>query len=954
MIHPLSPFMMIVHMISVLLNVWCFFEMPVLIAYYWSSPPCFKPKSFECDMAVEVFFILEMFLGFFVGSYDINGVYPVTHAQVAAKYLRSGHFFFDALTSAPITWVEWILVFRPGCDSDSQEFSLVKAPLRLVRPLRLLKVAKMLRIFKVLQSIEDNGFHLELWQQKILKIAALFFCIIHIFNCTFWLIKEASSSEEDLVDFLIQHNIVPDHSVPGDEAMWFKTDEARFTFERYLLSGYFINTVMTTVGFGDIAGTSAPERMFLIVAMWVGLLLFSLVVGEVEGMVSRSDFQNARRRHVGEFKSFLKRELVPNAVQENILEWVNFSYMVETERMEQQMFMSHLPADLQETLILHLTKVLYEPLPIVTRVAPEHRDILVAHLSRKATFTLVRRGTLIATQREISLGRLFIVVSGRVRLTDQAQTQHLMLGRGDFFGSLEAVDNAVRTDEDQDSAMFFADRSSELAMLTRDLLEDIIPLLPAEAQESLLRVSPSVPLFSHEGRVSPSNAYLSLAPRDHADQEARPPLQAHASIVYASEEGGGRGGNRAPGGGGAGGAEAQQVPRRWQRARPVGGIVTGGEVSVGGDKSTLSTTSKSPPIAQSRSFRMLGTLGGRGGGGFLEVEGGGGGGGGDQKYSPAPGSAFSWSVLQSPESIRARASDVQAGLRRYASPHGKRRGTFLGAQSISSTWINASEWESSSKGEGVPGGHGVASRVGEHSSEAEDLFPAGGAGLINPRNHVTRGGLGNPFNISEDGIERLKQTIYDDVRRSQDVLLSKIKALDEKVSLLCHDVNLTTSKGEVSSPQVSSRFASVHTPATNLTSQHRAAHFTTHYHAFAPAPVRLLSAASAEGGVGRREKSTSPSVAPSPLPPAFPRMGINVSTMRESDEREDSDSLSGIIAVHGPSLASRLARKQRQVRSIGQPASGGEASPWTAAEMVRAAPNASRGPVQGDASTILP
>jgi hypothetical protein len=951
--------MMIVHMISVSLNVWCFFEMPVLIAYYWSSPPCFKPKSFECDMAVEVFFILEMFLGFFVGSYDINGVYTVTHAQVAAKYLRSGQFFFDALTSAPITWVEWILVFRPGCDSDSQEFSLVKAPLRLVRPLRLLKVAKMLRIFKVLQSIEDHGFHLELWQQKILKIAALFFCIIHIFNCTFWLIKEASSSEEDLVDFLIQHNIVPDHSVPGDEAMWFNTDEARFTFERYLLSGYFINTVMTTVGFGDIAGTSAPERMFLIVAMWVGLLLFSLVVGEVEGMVSRSDFQNARRRHVGEFKSFLKRELVPNAVQENILEWVNFSYMVETERMEQQMFMSHLPADLQETLILHLTKVLYEPLPIVTRVAPEHRDILVAHLSRKATFTLVRRGTLIATQREISLGRLFIVVSGRVRLTDQAQTQHLMLGRGDFFGSLEAVDLTVRTDEDQDSAMFFADRSSELAMLTRDLLEDIIPLLPAEAQESLQRVSSSVPLFSHEGRVSPSNAYLSLAPRDHADQEARPPLQAHAAIVYASEEGGGGGGNRSPGGGGSGGgagggAGVQQVQRRWQRARPAGGIVTGGEASIGGDKSTLSTTSKSPPIAQSRSFRVLGTLGGRGGGGFFEVEGGGG--GGDQIYSPAPGSALSWSVLQSPQSIRARASDVQASLRRYASPHGKRRGTFLGAQSISSTWVNPSEWEGSSKGEGLPGGRGVASRVGEHSSEAEDLFPAGGAGLINPRNHVTRGGLGDPANTSDDGMERLKQTIYDVVRRSQDVLLSKIKALDEKVSLLCHDVNLTTSKGEVASPQVpqvSSRFASVHTPATNLISQHRAEHLTTHYHALAPAPVRLLSAASAEGGVGRGEKSTSPSVAPSPLPPAFARMGINVSTMREADQREDSDSLSGIIAVHGPSLASRLAGKQRQVRSNGRPASGGEASPRTAAEAVRAAPFGSRGLVQGDAPTIL-
>jgi len=39
------------------------------------------------------------------------------------------------------------------------------------------------------------------------------------------------------------------------------------------------------VGFGDIAGTNAPERIFVIVAMWVGTLLFSLVVSEIESFV---------------------------------------------------------------------------------------------------------------------------------------------------------------------------------------------------------------------------------------------------------------------------------------------------------------------------------------------------------------------------------------------------------------------------------------------------------------------------------------------------------------------------------------------------------------------------------------------------------------------------------------------------------------------------------------------
>jgi CRP-like cAMP-binding protein len=178
--------------------------------------------------------------------------------------------------------------------------------------------------------------------------------------------------------------------------------------------------------------------------------------------------------------------------------------------------MRQLPADLQETLILHMTKPLYENLPIASTVAPEYRDSIITQLCLKATSILVRRGTLIATHRELAQeGRLFLIVSGRVQVTDQirtrvAESQHMILARGDFFGFLEAggrawgrgggaVDPATVALED--SAIFVAQRSSELAMLTRDHLEEIIPLLPPEAQESLLRVPESLPLFSHHAII---------------------------------------------------------------------------------------------------------------------------------------------------------------------------------------------------------------------------------------------------------------------------------------------------------------------------------------------------------------------------------------------------------------------------------------------------------------------
>ena len=84
-------------------------------------------------MAVEVFFLLEVVLGFVVGIYTSDGIYIQTYYEVAAMYVKSGRLAFDILTAAPITWAEWIIVFAPGCDEGSQNFAYIKAPLRYVK-----------------------------------------------------------------------------------------------------------------------------------------------------------------------------------------------------------------------------------------------------------------------------------------------------------------------------------------------------------------------------------------------------------------------------------------------------------------------------------------------------------------------------------------------------------------------------------------------------------------------------------------------------------------------------------------------------------------------------------------------------------------------------------------------------------------------------------------------------
>ncbi len=69
---------------------------------------------------------------------------------------------------------------------------------------------------------------------------------------------------DDVLAFLQAHNV-----------------DAGSTSDVYVLCFYFICTVLTTTGFGDISAEDYPERIFMILLMSCASLLFGLVLGEV-------------------------------------------------------------------------------------------------------------------------------------------------------------------------------------------------------------------------------------------------------------------------------------------------------------------------------------------------------------------------------------------------------------------------------------------------------------------------------------------------------------------------------------------------------------------------------------------------------------------------------------------------------------------------------------------------
>ena len=65
-------------------------------------------------------------------------------------------------------------------------------------------------------------------------------------------------------------------------------------FTSYVSSLYFTMSSMTSIGFGNIAGNTNSEKIFCIILMFVGSLLYATIFGNVTTMFQQMSSQSTR------------------------------------------------------------------------------------------------------------------------------------------------------------------------------------------------------------------------------------------------------------------------------------------------------------------------------------------------------------------------------------------------------------------------------------------------------------------------------------------------------------------------------------------------------------------------------------------------------------------------------------------------------------------------------------
>jgi hypothetical protein len=103
-----------------------------------------------------------------------------------------------------------------------------------------------------------------------------------------------------------------------------------FAMEIYINAFYFILTTITTVGYGDISGSTTAEYLFSMCVEFIGLTFFSFLTGTISVMFSGDQsFESLINARMEELDLWLlrlencnKEEKIPNKLYHSIKEFI--------------------------------------------------------------------------------------------------------------------------------------------------------------------------------------------------------------------------------------------------------------------------------------------------------------------------------------------------------------------------------------------------------------------------------------------------------------------------------------------------------------------------------------------------------------------------------------------------------------------------------------------------------
>lgn len=237
-----------------------------------------KQAWFPVEQTVDILFWTDLFL-IFVFSYKDEKleVEVCDLKKIFCRYVK-GFFFINLVACIPPSWFGVLFGSSEGNESSSLNKGLRLS--RLHRTSRLARLARLGRLAKLAPFLHESAT----WKYiqgfrgvRMMNLCVGLMWVVHLMACGWYLCAALHEKPEDT---WVYRRVVNngDPSVNDGEGVLLVYEDPGVQWVHAL---YFILTIFTTVGFGDMSAFTTGETLYVDWAMIVGTVVNSIIMSEV-------------------------------------------------------------------------------------------------------------------------------------------------------------------------------------------------------------------------------------------------------------------------------------------------------------------------------------------------------------------------------------------------------------------------------------------------------------------------------------------------------------------------------------------------------------------------------------------------------------------------------------------------------------------------------------------------
>ncbi|KAL7670634.1 hypothetical protein ACOME3_005566 [Neoechinorhynchus agilis] len=290
------------------------------------------------DVIVDILFIFDIFINFRTTFVNRNEELVVTPSKISTHYLK-GWFIIDLIAAIPFDLV--FMIVRRGVNGETTTL------------MGLLKTARLLRLVRVARRLDRYS---EYGTAMLILLMASFALIAHWLACIWYAIGNAERSygrRMTWLDELARATQQPYLDDPGRYNGSLGGPELK---AKYVTALYFTLSSLTSVGFGNVSPNTNLEKIFTIIVMLVGSLMYASIFGNVSAIIQRL-YSGTARYHTQmlRVKEFIKFHNIPNPLRQRLEEYFQHAWTF-TNGIDMNLVLRGFPECLQADICIHLNQ----------------------------------------------------------------------------------------------------------------------------------------------------------------------------------------------------------------------------------------------------------------------------------------------------------------------------------------------------------------------------------------------------------------------------------------------------------------------------------------------------------------------------------------------------------------------------------------------------------------------